>query len=83
MMAHGSSVEIDYPYSVPSGRMIQPQDIFQSLWTSVHVHSVWEHEGDCEPKTMRAKTPNILKYKLGFIVIFLEEGSTISDVGVQ
>jgi hypothetical protein len=29
MTAHGSSLEIDYPYSAPAGRMIQPQDLLQ------------------------------------------------------
>jgi hypothetical protein len=33
------------------------------------------------PETMRVKKPNILIYKLGFIVIFLEKGSRTSDVG--
>ena len=81
MMAHDSSVETDYPYSVPSGRMNQQQDLPQSLWTSVHVRSVWEYECESEPRNN--ETPNILLYKLGFIVIFLEIGSTTSDIGVQ
>jgi hypothetical protein len=78
-MAPGISIETDYPHSVPSGRMIQPQGLLQSLWKSVHVNM----SAVANPETMRVKTPNILLYNMGFIVMFLEEGSTTFDVGVQ